>query len=385
MGRLVNFYHHHVSLVHKAGYTALGIGVGTAALVCGQQTVPHEPSSSSGLPPIQIKGTFDEVIASATDLQEKARAVWRFLPTAGFGLPTLQRLATWSNEPQKRDLMAAFGGARLMEWLLKRAHGPLRDTERLAAEHALTNLLGSSEGGRKLLVQEGAVPGLLHLIGHSKNPQRLADALLTAATRAPLHEAALLDDIRETIHQAEEGSSRVVREAALGILGAWAQASVMNCGKMATMGAGPALFRILQKTESEPSDVRLQLLLLKLMATLASDCPLRNGLDMSSWLDPLLYLAADAAAQQRTKLAATALHTFCICLSHGANLQAARTRENLFPLLRVLAGRPDAEMRKAVAGVIGCLAAEPSGPSSMTEQDREAWTETVCSCFHPPS
>lgn len=47
----------------------------------------------------------------------------------------------------------------------------------------------------------------------------------------------------------------------------------------------------------------------------------RKGLDMNSWLDPLLYVAADAAANQRSGLAASALRAFCTCLSHGADLQ----------------------------------------------------------------
>jgi hypothetical protein len=36
MGRIANFYHHHVALVHRAGFTALGLGVGSAAVILGQ-------------------------------------------------------------------------------------------------------------------------------------------------------------------------------------------------------------------------------------------------------------------------------------------------------------------------------------------------------------
>ncbi len=35
MGRIANFYHHHVALVHRAGFTALGLGVGSAAVILG--------------------------------------------------------------------------------------------------------------------------------------------------------------------------------------------------------------------------------------------------------------------------------------------------------------------------------------------------------------
>jgi hypothetical protein len=56
MGWLVNFYHHHVSLVHKAGYTALGLGVGTAAVLFGQPTIPNDSSPGPGLPSIHLVG-----------------------------------------------------------------------------------------------------------------------------------------------------------------------------------------------------------------------------------------------------------------------------------------------------------------------------------------
>lgn len=61
-------------------------------------------------------------------------------------------------------------------------------------------------------------------------------------------------------------------------------------------------------------------------------------------------------------------------------LQEAHTRENVFPLLRVLAGRPDVDMRRAVAEVVACLAAAQGGFSLMPEREREVWTDTVRSC-----
>jgi hypothetical protein len=60
---------------------------------------------------------------------------------------------------------------------------------------------GTGSAGGKLLVQDGAVPRLLQLLAHSKEPQRLADALLVASSHAPLHQPALLDDIRAAVLQ----------------------------------------------------------------------------------------------------------------------------------------------------------------------------------------
>lgn len=49
----------------------------------------------------------------------------------------------------------------------------------------------------------------------------------------------------------------------------------------------------------------------------------------------------------------------------------------MFPLLHVLAGRPDVDMRRAVAEVVACLAAAQGGLSLMPEREREVWTNTV--------
>ena len=74
----------------------------------------------------------------------------------------------------------------------------------------------------------------------------------------------------------QDGS--LVRSTAVHYLGRWAESSVLNCGKIATMQCGPALGRALAaagRTEQERSLCRH---VTHAMAILARDCPLRFAL-----------------------------------------------------------------------------------------------------------
>ncbi len=73
----------------------------------------------------------------------------------------------------------------------------------------------------------------------------------------------------------EGDASPLVQQMALTMLAAWAEASVVNCGKIATMGAGGALRRAAEATPSEGDAERKQLAVLRVMTALAADCPLR--------------------------------------------------------------------------------------------------------------
>lgn len=163
--------------------------------------------------------------------------------------------------------------------------------------------------------------------------------ILIAQHRNKIYAGARMD-----VGQAEEGSTLLVRMTALRILCAWAEASVMNCGKMASMGCGPAMRRILNRTEAGshelhmtesdsfnipertlagtsagpdrrafgyqpiserkshvlnrsdggmyvlnsselgPAKEELQLLVLRVMATIAADCPVRFPLPCLLWV-----------------------------------------------------------------------------------------------------
>lgn len=86
-------------------------------------------------------------------------------------------------------------------------------------------------------------------------------------------------------------------------LGNWAEASVINCGKIATMQGGQALTQVAAAAGSAGHDRQLEYELVRTMALLARDCPLTHTLGIHAWLRQLLYIAADAAAMKHNKLA----------------------------------------------------------------------------------
>lgn len=50
---------------------------------------------------------------------------------------------------------------------------------------------------------------------------------------------------------------------------------------------------------------------------------LRQRLALDTWLQPLLYITADAAADSQMDLAAQALDAFSACVQHGSSLQVS--------------------------------------------------------------
>ena len=103
--------------------------------------------------------------------------------------------------------------------------------------------------------------------------------------------------------QAKGQSSVWVQQVAVRFLGNWAEASVINCGKIATMQGGQALTQVAAAAASAGHNRQLEYELVRTMALLARDCPLTHTLGIHAWLRQLLYIAADAAAVKQNKLA----------------------------------------------------------------------------------
>ena len=95
----------------------------------------------------------------------------------------------------------------------------------------------------------------------------------------------------------------LTQQVAVRLLGNWAEASVINCGKIATMRGGQALTQVAAAAASAAHNRQLEYELVRTMALLARDCPLTQSLGIGSWLQQLLYIAADAAAMKHWKLA----------------------------------------------------------------------------------
>lgn len=103
--------------------------------------------------------------------------------------------------------------------------------------------------------------------------------------------------------QARSESSVLTQQVAVRIMGNWAEASVINCGKIATMQGGQALTQVAAAAASAGHNRQLEYELVRTMALLARDCPLTQSLGIDTWLRQLLYIAADAAAMKHWKLA----------------------------------------------------------------------------------
>ena len=108
----------------------------------------------------------------------------------------------------------------------------------------------------------------------------------------------------------------LTQQVAVRLLGNWAEASVVNCGKIATVQGGQALTQVAATAASAGHNRQLEYELVRTMALLARDCPLTQSLGIGAWLQQLLYIAADAAAVKHWKLASQVSwmhHPFCVC------------------------------------------------------------------------
>lgn len=103
--------------------------------------------------------------------------------------------------------------------------------------------------------------------------------------------------------QATDQASIPTQQVAVRFLGNWAEASVMNCGKIASMRGGQALTQVAAAAASAGHNRQLEYELVRAMALLARDCPLTQTLGIDNWLRQLLFIAADAAAMKHWKLA----------------------------------------------------------------------------------
>ena len=90
----------------------------------------------------------------------------------------------------------------------------------------------------------------------------------------------------------------------------------MNCGKIASVHGGHALTQIAAAAASAGHNRQLEYELVRTMALLARDCPLRQSLGVDKWLRQLLFIAADAAAMKHWKLASQVSILLC---SMGTN------------------------------------------------------------------
>lgn len=75
--------------------------------------------------------------------------------------------------------------------------------------------------------------------------------------------------------QAKGASGPRIQELALACLSHYAESSVVNCGKIAVVGGGPALGQIAASVAQEGRRYALETQLTRVLGILARDCPIR--------------------------------------------------------------------------------------------------------------
>lgn len=114
---------------------------------------------------------------------------------------------------------------------------------------------------------------------------------------------------------------------------------------------------------------------LQLMGTLARECAKPQQLRMQGWLYHLLCFAADASANSEWRMTDASLSSLAACLLRGCELPVQLQQRSTLPLLRQLAGRPDAPVRPAIALVVQAMAEGPG--VQLSEAEREFWSEVL--------
>ena len=204
------------------------------------------------------------------------------------------------------------------------------------------------------------------------NAAQLAEAgagLLLADLAALSATGSGVDGLQTLIAQAScSGHAPMPRAAALHGR-CWAvRASCTPCMQRPAALGGSCPFHSLCNTL--PSSFHPQL-----MGTLARECPKPQQLRMQGWLYHLLCFAADASASGEWQLAGASLASLAACLARGCELPGQLMQRSCLPLLRQLAGLPDAPVRPAIAQVVQALAEGPG--VQLPQAERVFWSEAL--------
>ena len=106
--------------------------------------------------------------------------------------------------------------------------------------------------------------------------------------------------------QAKHTQHAAARATAVQLLGSWAEASVLNCGKLAAMQVGPALTQVAAASSSQPNSQHLQHHLCRYGPAMLAH---RSAMIASVWLlrmPQAIGLAVKSAALGCSKLSACA-------------------------------------------------------------------------------
>ena len=251
------------------------------------------------------------------------------------------------------------------------------------AAFALAALLADARTAPAVLAAPRARPRLLKLVQASMHPEKLASSATAAASsaaadaaaararrgdraRPPSHAAARVGDVRAVADVlADNEADPATRALAASFLGAWADGGPLDAGKVAAAGGAAALAAAATAAAADPSLTQLRATTVAAMKALAASSPLRGPLAAAGWVDPLVYVVADAAADGDDRGVADALDALGAALAAGAAAADPGRAAALGPLLvrtvRDAAAAPAARRAacRALAAAAGSPAARP--------------------------
>jgi hypothetical protein len=169
-----------------------------------------------------------------------------------------------------------------------------------------------------------------------------------------------------------------VQRLAAAFVEAWARASPANRARLAAAGLNPALAAAATAAvaRGEAEGARdLRVALCRVVRLMEVDAAATTDADRAGWAQPVLFIAADAAAAGDLELADAAMQTLVHAARVGGPLVRGALRQlHLLPTIEALAAARDPKLRaRAVAALAPLL-----GAGLMTsEGDRAAWRDRL--------
>ncbi|KAG2501745.1 hypothetical protein HYH03_000245 [Edaphochlamys debaryana] len=299
-------------------------------------------------------------VSSAVDAVKQRR-----FDSGHFNAAMAGTAADLASDGPSRQQLVAMGGGYLLDWLLTLAypdphgdpHGPDGEAEaplaegaaaaaaaaRVAArssrqaERAVENLLWDDATASIVLDRPGAVPRLLRAMADGRASSGVAAAVARRAAEPRVAGEAMTADLRETVDvlRGSGSVSMALQRTAAGLLAAWAAGDASNRAKLTGLGLQGVLAEVATAVSGmgDRTAVELQWELLRLMRVMAEHSSAADSHHLARIVLPLLYTAADAAAEHDALMASYAVDTLATAVRYGGAPVAEQVSSSTMPHL----------------------------------------------------